>query len=55
MLEMLARMRANRGALEQLGLSGAAVILHPWYALVLALGWVATRAYYRKRWNLTYP
>jgi len=38
-----------------LGLSAAAVILHPWYALVLALGWVATRTYYQKRWHLTYP
>jgi 4-hydroxybenzoate polyprenyltransferase len=45
--------RASRWAVA--GLSAAAVITHPWYAIVLAAGWVCTRAYYRWQWNLRYP
>lgn len=56
--------RAGRGDLTRvrsairfsvLGLSLAAAWLHLWYLLVLAAGFAATRAYYRRAWNCRYP
>jgi 4-hydroxybenzoate polyprenyltransferase len=38
-----------------LGLSVAAALWHPWYALVLGLGYWATRSYYARAWGRTYP
>lgn len=38
-----------------LGLSVAAALLQPWYALLLVAGYWATRSYYRRRWGRTYP
>jgi 4-hydroxybenzoate polyprenyltransferase len=37
------------------GLSCAAALRHTWYAVVLLLGFWATRVYYRKRWGCRYP
>jgi 4-hydroxybenzoate polyprenyltransferase len=36
-------------------LSAAAGIFYPWYFLILILGFVATRLYYRARFDMNYP
>lgn len=56
--------RAGRGHLGKIdsavrwsvgGLSCAAALLYPWYAAVLLVGFFATRSYYRRWWDCTYP
>lgn len=51
--DLAAAARAARWSV--LGVSAAACVLHPWYALVLGAGFWLTRVYYRERWALTYP
>jgi len=36
-------------------LTMAAAIFYPWYLVVLIAGFLGTRAYYRSRFNITYP
>jgi 4-hydroxybenzoate polyprenyltransferase len=36
-------------------LTMAAAIFYPWYLVVLIVGFLGTRAYYRSRFNMTYP
>lgn len=36
-------------------LTVAAAVFYPWYFIVLIVGFLGTRAYYRSRFNMTYP
>jgi len=46
-------MRATKVSI--LVLSGAAALLFPWYLLLLVVGFIGSRLYYRRRFDLAYP